>query len=106
MTYAKFKRLFLKYFREQSDVDGIAIVGSYARGAQRPDSDIDAAVFCREPQQYINDHSWLKQFGEAKETTPEVWGPVQTIRAFFKDDMERSAVRPRTDRSKFGDQNG
>ena len=88
MTYTEFKHLFLQWFREQNDVDGIAIVGSYARGAQKPDSDIDAVIFCREPEKYIYDQSWVKQFGDASEVSSETWGVVQTIRVFFNAGLE------------------
>lgn len=67
MKYTTFKHLLLRRFREQGNVEGIGIVGSYARGEQRPGSGIDAVVFCDEPNKYLNDHSWLKLFGEANE---------------------------------------
>ena len=66
----------------------MAIVGSYARGAPQPDSDIDAAIFCLSPEKYVNDRSWLKLFGEVDEVRFEKWGPVQTVRAFLSSAME------------------
>ncbi len=88
MTFSEFKRQLIRVFSGQSDVEGMAIVGSYARGAQQPDSDIDAAIFCHNPAKYLNDQSWLNRFGEVTEVRRERWGPVQTVRAFFSNALE------------------
>ena len=43
-------RLEKSYLRENFGVISIAIFGSYAKGAERPDSDIDILVELREPR--------------------------------------------------------
>ena len=88
MSYSEFKRQLLHVFSVKSDIEGMAIVGSYARGTQQPYSDIDAAIFCNNPEMYLNDHSWLELFGVATDITHERWGVVQTVRAFFSNALE------------------
>jgi uncharacterized protein len=36
--------------RTRNDIRGVALVGSHARGAARPDSDIDLVLLCEEPE--------------------------------------------------------
>ncbi len=43
----------------QPDIVGLALVGSWARGAARPDSDIDLMVLTLDPERYRRDRSWL-----------------------------------------------
>lgn len=88
MTFAEFKHLFRQLFAEQNDVSGVCIVGSYARGDQQVGSDIDAVVFCADPNRYITNRSWMDAFGNAQEVRYEQWGPVQTLRAFLANDLE------------------
>jgi hypothetical protein len=47
--------------RSRSDVIGLALVGSWARGTARPDSDIDLMVLVSEPQSFRGDDSWLAE---------------------------------------------
>ena len=45
----------------QPDIVGLALVGSWARGTARPDSDIDLVVLARDPEHYRRDRSWLTE---------------------------------------------
>jgi hypothetical protein len=56
--------------RSRSDVFGLAIVGSWARGSARSDSDIDLMVLVPKPQAFRCDDLWLAeiQWGEARVT--------------------------------------
>lgn len=88
MTFTEFKHIFLDLFAAQKDVSGVCIVGSYARGGQQPGSDIDAVVFCSDPDKYISNRSWMNVFGSASDVQYEQWGPVQTLRAFLESGLE------------------
>ncbi len=88
MTFAEFKQHFRQLFLAQNDVCGVCIVGSYARGDQHVGSDIDAVVFCADPNKYITNRSWLDAFGSAREVRSEQWGPVQTLRTFLESGLE------------------
>lgn len=46
------------WFQSRTDVSGIALVGSYARGAVRPGSDIDLVILCVTPQAYRTNMAW------------------------------------------------
>jgi hypothetical protein len=45
--------------RSRSDILGLAVTGSWARGTARQDSDIDLVVLAGEPQAFRYDETWL-----------------------------------------------
>jgi uncharacterized protein len=45
---------FILWTSKQPDVQGIALVGSYARGAARDDSDIDLVILTDQPHKYLD----------------------------------------------------
>jgi predicted nucleotidyltransferase len=46
---------------ELRSVRGLALVGSYARGQARPDSDIDLVLLVNEPNLFRTDTAWLAE---------------------------------------------
>ncbi len=69
-------------------MQALALVGSFARGAERPDSDIDLVFICADPSRYLDETNWLSEFGELKYFEREDWGLVQSMRAFYSDGVE------------------
>jgi uncharacterized protein len=47
--------------RSRSDILGLALVGSWARGTARDDSDIDLLVLVSEPEKFRGDVHWLSE---------------------------------------------
>ncbi len=45
----------------RSDIHGLALVGSWARGSARSDSDIDVMLLVSEPQKFCSDEHWLTE---------------------------------------------
>ena len=67
---------------------GVALVGSFARGSARPDSDIDLVLLCQYPQCYLDDRSWIEQFGTPVRQAVEEWGKVTSLRVWYADGTE------------------
>jgi predicted nucleotidyltransferase len=61
----------------------VALVGSFARGSARPDSDIDLVLLCQSPQTYLDDRSWIEHFGTPVRQTVEEWGRVTSLRVWY-----------------------
>ena len=72
----------------RDDVLGLAVVGSYARGAAQPDSDIDFVLVSADPALYLNDTEWVSAFGEVASLSFEDWGKVQSVRVFYRNGPE------------------
>ena len=45
--------------RSRPEILSLALVGSWARGAARPDSDIDLLLVARDPQAFRGDEGWV-----------------------------------------------
>lgn len=73
---------------KQKEVKGAAIVGSWARGSARPDSDIDVILITTRPDDLLNKQEWLGEFGTAEKIEREDWGLVQSLRVFYADKQE------------------
>lgn len=63
----------------------VLLVGSYARGQARADSDVDLVIITATPQHYLEDESWLHAFGMVQSVQLEDWGMVQSQRVFYAD---------------------
>jgi predicted nucleotidyltransferase len=46
----------------QPGVGAVVLVGSYARGSARPDSDIDLVLLLDNPQAFLADTEWVGSF--------------------------------------------
>jgi len=66
----------------------IGIVGSYARGTQTQESDVDLVVVSTDPSQLLRDIDWMDRFGVIKSNVPEDYGLVQSLRCFSNDGRE------------------
>lgn len=53
-TLAEYAKAVEDFF--QADLDRVILYGSYARGEQRPDSDIDILVLLDQTDEYVNHH--------------------------------------------------
>lgn len=69
-------------------VAALALVGSWARGTARPDSDVDLILLTIDPQAYLNDRRWLAVFGVVEQVTEEDWGRVRSLRVVYRHGLE------------------
>ena len=83
-----FFETFQKWLTTQSAVRAACLVGSYARDAARPGSDIDIVLLVEEPYIFLNQQEWLKYFGDVQSVDMEDWGLLQAIRTFYVNGLE------------------
>jgi uncharacterized protein len=72
----------------RADIAAIALVGSHARGAARPDSDVDLVLLFDDPQPYLEHPNWVGRFADAETITQEDYGPVQSLRVVYGNGLE------------------
>ena len=72
----------------REDIAAIALVGSYARGAATPDSDVDLVILTDDPDAYLSRPGWIEQFGEPVTVADEDWGRLRSIRVVYRDELE------------------
>jgi Nucleotidyltransferase domain. len=79
---------FVNWASSQPDILGVALVGSYARNAATESSDVDLVILATDPQSYLQDQTWVRQFGEPTRLQTEVYGSLTSIRAWYPDGGE------------------
>src|SRR5712692_5506352 len=84
MNITLYLKGFISWATTQADIEGVALVGSYARGTATEDSDLDLMILTSERARYLENQDWLSLFGEIERSKNETWGAVQTIRATYK----------------------
>jgi hypothetical protein len=80
-----FLNQFTEWAARHEDILAVVLVGSFARGTARADSDIDLVLICDDPQRYLKDEQWLTNFGTVTGVQDEDWGLVQSKRVFYED---------------------
>ncbi|MDH3628756.1 MAG: nucleotidyltransferase domain-containing protein [Acidobacteriota bacterium] len=88
MQLANFLNDLSAWAESRSDVLGLAIVGSHARGSARLDSDVDLVVLCEKPAALANRKDWVARFGEVRQAVPEEYGVVRAVRVVYEDGLE------------------
>jgi predicted nucleotidyltransferase len=79
---------FVTWASDQSDVQAIALVGSYARGMARDDSDIDLVILTDQPKKYLDDSKWAKRFGSVEKYQTEDYGKLISVRVWYRNGVE------------------
>ena len=72
----------------QSDIEGVAFVGSWARDEGRMDSDVDLLVLTKDPEKYIANDKWLSFLENPPVIRREQWGPVTERRVKLTSELE------------------
>jgi predicted nucleotidyltransferase len=70
------------------DVHGVALVGSHARQAATPESDVDLVIVCASPSELVVNTDWLRVFGSPRRTAREDWGRVTSLRVWYAGGLE------------------
>lgn len=71
--------------RHDKRVLAVALCGSWARGEQRPDSDIDVCILCSEPASLLENRDWIDAVGSGARIAGPVedYKLVQSLRVFY-----------------------
>ena len=80
--------LVKQWLIKEKQILGALLIGSYARGEQREDSDIDFIFIVDDVEEWISDPQWVKRFGPVMSQTDEVYEDVSALRVYYKDNVE------------------
>ena len=73
------------WVESQRLVEGAILVSSHARGGARQDSDIDLVLLCTEYESYLEDVSWINDFGKPVSVRLEDYGKLTSVRVFYEE---------------------
>jgi len=84
------QRAVVAWAEQRSDIEGVAIVGSWARSTARNDSDIDLVVLTQRKDEYIVDDAWVHDaVGQTVSIVrTQVWGPLTERRVRLASGLE------------------
>jgi predicted nucleotidyltransferase len=74
--------------KKNTEIDGIALVGSYARNQAKEYSDIDLIILTNSKGAYISNKEWLNQFGDIEISRLENYGAVTSWHVHYKNSHE------------------
>jgi len=72
----------------RSDIQALAVVGSYARGAATATSDLDLVLITTHPDQYLHNQAWIQKFGAVEKQQVEEYGLLTSLRAWYSNGLE------------------
>jgi len=84
----KFLNQFTAWAAAQPDILAVALVGSYARGTAKENSDVDLVVLARLPDTYLRTMDWTHQFGQVLRSRTEDYGRLISLRVWYADGLE------------------
>lgn len=88
MGFVAFLERLHAWAAPRDDVHGVAVVGSYARGTARADSDVDVVLLTTDPSRYTDERAWLGDFGAVLAWRAEDWGALHVVRTYYADGTE------------------
>jgi predicted nucleotidyltransferase len=84
----QFLKEFVDWGTDQSTIEAIALVGSYARGTATETSDVDLVVLAHQPGLYLHERTWTDAFGEVLNQQVEDYGKLISLRVHYADGLE------------------
>ena len=77
-----------EYARKTSHSESIVVVGSYARGTNTENSDLDLVILTSNKPDMAANQDFVQDFGEVYKQQTEYYGACTSIRVWYKDGKE------------------
>ena len=81
-------KLVKKWIHKQGDIKAALLIGSYARGEERNDSDVDFIIVVDDVSKWFTNTNWVKNFGQMLSMNIEQFEDVQALRVYYQDSNE------------------
>ena len=87
-SVSRFLKSIGEWAEGRNDIDCVLLIGSYARGEQTENSDIDLMIVTENADLYLENTTWVSEFGNPHSMEQEDWGAVQSVRVRYTDSKE------------------
>lgn len=77
-----------EYAENTSHIESVLIVGSYARGTNKENSDLDIVIITSNKSDMITNQDFTQEFGEVCKQQTEYYGACTSIRVCYSDGKE------------------
>lgn len=69
-------------------IDSIILAGSFARGEERQDSDLDFCILTGDKDRMVQEQEFAAQFGMIKKKQTEYYGACTSVRVWYQEGIE------------------
>lgn len=76
------------YAKNDAHIRSVLIVGSYARSANKEDSDLDLVIMTTNKQEMVEKPNFVNRFGKVIKQQTEYYGACTSIRIWYEDGKE------------------
>lgn len=80
-----------QWAEERADVLAVGVVGSWARGDERMDSDVDVVIVVEDVGPYVRFDGWAQALGAQEMTRTRAWGVLRERRFVTRSGLEVEA---------------
>jgi len=77
-----------EYAENTSHIESVLVVGSYARGTNKENSDLDIVIITSNKADMVTNQAFTQAFGEVKKQQTEYYGACTSVRAWYGDGKE------------------
>lgn len=88
IMFENFINQTINWATNETLINSIILIGSYVRGTQKADSDIDLVVVTSDKQHYIDNPSIFNYYGEIERSNIEFYGECTSVRIWYKSGLE------------------
>lgn len=91
-----FLKKITAFFERDAQVESVIVVGSYARGTNTAESDLDLCILTANKAEMVAHPDFVQAFGDVREMQTEYYGACTSIRVWYEDgpEVEFGIVEP------------
>lgn len=86
--FADFLNDLKEYAEKTSYIESVLVVGSYARGTNKENSDLDIVMITSKKGEMVENQAFTKRFGTIEKKQIEYYGACTSIRVWYADGKE------------------
>jgi predicted nucleotidyltransferase len=79
---------FMRWALARTDIQALALVGSFAKGTATKTSDVDLVIITDDPQKYLTSTGWAGAFGSVITHRVEDYGKLTSLRVWYESGLE------------------
>ena len=85
-----------QWAQEETSIESVILVGSWARGTNRPDSDMDLCILTARREGLLPENRFLSLFGKVRRQQTEYYGACTSVRVWYEGgaELEFGLVEP------------
>lgn len=88
MLTQEFTQALRDWALEDDGMEALLVVGSHARGTNRPDSDLDLVVITARKAEMVETKDFPARFGSVEKQQTEYYGACTSVRVWYEDGRE------------------